>query len=286
MQFSWKRDSKTLLMVIIASVIMAVNINTFVQTGGLYPGGVTGLTLLIQRFCKSFLDIHLPFAAVNFLLNLIPVYIGFRYIGKKFTMYSCLVIVLTGLLVGILPNYVITQDILLITIFGGIFNGIAVSLCLRSDTTSGGTDFIAIYLAQKKGIDSWNIVLGFNIAQLAIAGWLFGWDKALYSIIFQYASTQVIQMMYKRFQKKTLFIVTCKAQEVCDVIYDKTHHGATILLGVGAFEHQRRSVVYSVVSADESKRVVRAVRGVDPDAFVNTFKTDEIKGLFYQRPTE
>lgn len=286
MRFSWKQDGKTFIMVIIASVIMAVNINTFVQTGGLYPGGVTGLTLLIQRFCESFMGIHLPFATVNFLLNLIPVYIGFRYIGKKFTMYSCIVIVLTGLLVGILPNYVITQDILLITIFGGIFNGIAVSLCLRSDTTSGGTDFIAIYLAQKKGIDSWNIVLGFNIAQIAIAGYLFGWDKALYSILFQYTSTQVIQMMYKRFQKKTLFIVTTKPQEVSDVIFSKSHHGATILRGEGSYGHQERNVVYSVVSSDESKRVVRAVRAVDPDAFVNTFKTDEIKGLFYQRPTE
>ena len=119
-----------------------------------------------------------------------------------------------------------------------------------------------------------------------MAGWLFGWDKALYSILFQYASTQVIQMMYKRFQKKTLFIVTTKPQEVCDVIYAKSHHGATILRGEGSFGHQERDVVYSVVSSDESKRVVRAVRGIDPDAFVNTFKTDEIKGLFYQRPTE
>ena len=286
MHFSWKQDSKTLIMVVIASVIMAVNINTFVQTGGLYPGGVTGLTLLIQRFSQGFLGVHLPFAAVNFLLNLIPVYIGFRYIGKKFTMYSCIVIVLTGLLVDIVPNYIITQDVLLIAIFGGIFNGIAVSLCLRSDTTTGGTDFIAIYFSQKKGIDTWNFVLAFNIAQLAVAGWLFGWDKALYSILFQYASTQVIQMMYKRFQKKTLFIVTTKPQEVCDVIYAKSHHGATILRGEGSFGHQERDVVYSVVSSDESKRVVRAVRGIDPDAFVNTFKTDEIKGLFYQRPTE
>jgi uncharacterized membrane-anchored protein YitT (DUF2179 family) len=286
MQFSWKRDSKILLMVVIASVIMSVNINTFVQTGGLYPGGVTGLTLLIQRFSEAFLGVHLSFALVNFLLNLVPVYIGFKYIGKKFTLYSCVMIVLTGFLTDLLPTYVITQDILLITVFGGIFSGIAVSLCLRSDTTSGGTDFIAIYLSQKKGIDAWNLVLAFNVIQLVIAGWLFGWDKALYSIIFQYASTQVIQMMYKRFQKKTLFIVTTKPQEVSDVIFAKSHHGATILRGEGSFAHQERNIVYSVVSSDESKRVVRAVRNVDPEAFVNTFKTDEIKGLFYQRPTE
>ena len=286
MHFSWKQDCRTILMVVIASVVMAVNINTFVMTGGLYPGGVTGLTLLIQRFSESSFGVHLPFAVVNILLNLIPIYIGFRYIGKKFTMYSCLMIGLTAFLIDVIPDHIVTEDILLISIFGGIINGIAVSLCLRSDTTAGGTDFIAIFLSQKKGIDAWNIILGFNIAQLAVAGLLFGWDKALYSIIFQYTSTQIIQMLYTRFQKKTLFIVTTKPQEVSSIIFEKSHHGATLLRGEGSYEGQERYIVYSVVSSDESKRVVRAVRSVDPEAFVNTFKTDEIKGLFYQRPTE
>ena len=286
MHFSWKQDFRTIIMVVIASVIMAVNINTFVMTGGLYPGGVTGLTLLIQRFGESSFGVHLPFAVVNILLNLIPIYIGFRYIGKKFTMYSCLMIGLTAFLIDVIPGHIVTEDILLISIFGGIINGIAVSLCLRSDTTAGGTDFIAIFLSQKKGIDAWNIILGFNIAQLAVAGLLFGWDKALYSIIFQYTSTQIIQMLYTRFQKKTLFIVTTKPQEVSSIIFKKSHHGATLLRGEGSYEGQERYIVYSVVSSDESKRVVRAVRSVDPQAFVNTFKTDELKGFFYQRPTE
>ena len=286
MHFSWKQDCRTILMVVIASVVMAVNINTFVMTGGLYPGGVTGLTLLIQRFSESSFGVHLPFAVVNILLNLIPIYIGFRYIGKKFTMYSCLMIGLTAFLIDVIPGHIVTEDILLISIFGGIINGIAVSLCLRSDTTAGGTDFIAIFLSQKKGIDAWNIILGFNIAQLAVAGLLFGWDKALYSIIFQYTSTQIIQMLYTRFQKKTLFIVTTKPQEVSGIIFEKSHHGATLLRGEGSYEGQERYIVYSVVSSDESKRVVRAVRSVDPQAFVNTFKTDELKGFFYQRPTE
>ena len=127
MHFSWKQDCRTILMVVIASVVMAVNINTFVMTGGLYPGGVTGLTLLIQRFGESFFGVHLPFALVNILLNLIPIYIGFRYIGKKFTMYSCLMIGLTAFLIDVIPGHIVTEDILLISIFGGIINGIAVT---------------------------------------------------------------------------------------------------------------------------------------------------------------
>lgn len=285
MLFSWKNDSKTVIVVCLASLLMALNINTFVQTGGLYPGGATGLTILIQRLSERFLDIHLSFAVVNFLLNMIPIYIGFRYIGKKFTLYSCLMIVLTGLLTDLLPSYIITYDTLLISIFGGIINGFSISLCLRMDTTSGGTDFIAIYLSQRKGIDAWNIVLYFNVVLLTVAGLSFGWDKALYSIIFQYTTTQVVHMLYKRYQKKTLFIVTDNPHKVCEVIYATSRHGATILKGEGSFHHNERSLVYSVVSSDESKKVVHAVREVDPHSFINTVKTQELAGLFYQRPT-
>jgi len=286
MRFNWKSDIKIITAVTLASVLMAVNINTFVQTGGLYPGGVTGLTILIQRLSESFLGLHLSFAAINFLLNMIPAYIGFRFIGKKFTLYSCLMIVLTGILTDVIPAYIITYDILLISIFGGILNGFAISLCLIMDTTSGGTDFIAIYLSRKKGIDAWNIVLYFNVLLLLIAGFIYGWDKALYSIFFQYTSTQVVHLLYKRYQKKTLFIVTDQPKAVCDVIYAISMHGATILKGEGSFEHRERNIVYSVVSSDESKKVIHAVRETDPHAFINSFKTEELAGVFYQRPTE
>ena len=286
MTFSLKNDFKIILAVCVASVLMALNINTFVQTGGLYPGGATGLTILIQRLSEKFLNIHLSFAVVNFLLNMIPIYIGFRYIGKRFTLYSCLMIVLTGILTDIIPSYIITYDILLISIFGGIINGFAISLCLRMDTTSGGTDFIAIYLSRKKGIDSWNIILYFNVVLLLVAGFSFGWDKALYSIFFQYTTTQVLHILYTRYQKKTLFIVTDNPKGVCDVIYATSRHGATILKGEGSFHLNERSLVYSVVSSDESKKVVNAIREVDPHSFINTVKTQELAGLFYQRPPQ
>ena len=71
------------------------------------------------------------------------------------------------------------------------------SLCLFGNATTGGTDFIAIFLSERKGMDAWNIVLGLNVLILGAAGYLFGWDKALYSIIYQYASTQVLHTLYK-----------------------------------------------------------------------------------------
>jgi uncharacterized membrane-anchored protein YitT (DUF2179 family) len=281
-----KESIKKILVICFASFLMALNIKSFVRTGGLYPGGATGLALLIQRAADMFLHITIPYTIVNILLNAIPVYIGFRFIGKKFTMYSCLMIVLTSVLTDIIPGYAITYDTLLISIFGGLINGFVIGLCLHMNATTGGTDFIAIYLSEKKEIDSWNVVLGINVVILAVAGVLFGWDKALYSIIFQYTSTQVVHILYRKYQHETLFIVTNKATEVYEVISKMSNHGATIMEGEGSYEHQERKIVYSVVSSAQSKSIIREVKKADPHAFVNAIKTEQIAGRFYQKPNE
>ena len=229
MKFDPKKDVKRILVIIVASFVMALNIKTFVRTGGLYPGGATGLTILIQNIGIQLFNVELPYTIVNLLLNAFPVYIGFRFIGKKFTLFSLLTIVLTSTLTDILPYHPLTYDTLLISIFGGIINGAAISMVLSVDATTGGTDFIGIYLSQKKGVDSWNMVLAINAFIIGVAGLLFGWDKALYSIIYQYVSTQVLQTLYQKFQKTTLFIVTHKPQLICQIIKEVTHHGATIM---------------------------------------------------------
>lgn len=277
---------RRILVICLAATIMATNINTFVNTGGLYPGGATGLTVLIQRVAEMLWGIALPYTIINLLLNAFPIYIGFRFIGKKFTLYSCVMIVLTSVMTDILPSYVVTYDTLLISIFGGLINGLAISLVLSVDATSGGTDFISIYLSEKKGMDTWNIILGMNVVIIGTAGMLFGWDKALYSIIFQYCSTQVLHALYKRYQKETLFIVTNKPKAVCDVIDKLTRHGATVLEGEGSYEHCERNVVYSVVSRAENKQVINAVKEVDPAAFVNSIHSEGISGHFYQQPND
>lgn len=286
MDFDLKKDTKRLLVICLAAVVMAGNIKTFVRAGDLFPGGATGLTILIQRVFEMFFDVKLPYSLVNILLNALPIYIGFRYIGKKFTLYSCVMIFLTGFLTDIMPSYVVTYDTLLISIFGGMINGFAISVCLLMNATTGGTDFLAIYFSDKKGVDSFNLILGLNIVILSVAGFLFGWDKALYSIIFQFASTQVLHVLYKKYQKKTLFIVTNRPKEVCQIITETTHHGATILDGEGFYEGKERSVVYSVVSSAECKTVIQSVKAVDPQAFINAVRTEELTGRFYQKPAD
>ncbi len=275
-----------LAVVLIAAVIMALNIKILVKTGGLYPGGATGLTILIQGVFSKFLNMQIPYTLVNVLLNSIPVYIGFRYIGKKFTGYSLIMIFVSSILVDLIPPFVLTNDILLISIFGGIINGVAIALCLSVDATSGGTDFISIFLSQKSGRDSFNIILIFNVVILLLAGLLFGWDKALYSIIFQYASTQMLHLLYRNYQQVTLFVVTTKPEEVSGMIYKMSRHGATIMDGRGSYLGQKKYVVYSVIDAPDARNIEKKVHALDDQAFVNCITTREIRGNFYFRPKD
>ena len=286
MKQTLKKHAMRVITIVISAFIMALNIKTFVRTGNMIPGGATGLTLLVQRAFEHFFQLEIPYTLLNLSINAVPIYIGFRYIGKKFTMYSCLMIFLTSIFTDLIPSHVVTYDILLISIFGGIINGFAISQCLRVDATTGGTDFISIYLSQKRGTDSFNIVLLINIVIVTLGGILFGWDIALYSIIFQYVSSQVLHVLYKQYQQQTLFIVTDHAAAVCEAISNVSNHGATIMKGEGSYQGHERSVVYSVISTHESQRVISAIKKVDEKAFINSIKTERVRGHFYQKPKD
>lgn len=268
---------------VLAAVIIAVNIKTFVRAGGLYPGGFSGLTLLLQGIFEKFLNVEVPYTVINLLLNAIPVAIGLKFIGKRFTFSSCCVIVLSSVLTDVIPVQPITYDTLLVSIFGGLINGLAVSLCLIGNTSSGGTDFIAIFFSEKYDRDIWNYIFCANAVMLLAAGILFGWERALYSIIFQFTSTQVVQMLHQRYKKHTLFIITHKPDEVYREISHFTRHSATRFQGYGCYTGEGTSLLYSVVSRDEAKALVRKVHEIDPQAFVNIIKTDYINGRFYHK---
>ncbi len=279
-----KSDLQRVMLVLLGALVMALNIKIFVRAGDMFPGGFTGLTLLIQRTAARYFQIALPYTLINLLLNAFPAAISFKYIGKRFTLYSGLMIVATSVLTDLLPSLEVTSDPLLISVFGGIINGCAISLCLSASATSGGTDFIAIYFSEKKGIDTWNYVLAGNVAMLVVAGLLFGWEKSLYSIIFQFVSTQVLHALYKRYQKQTLLIITDHPDEVYRIIRDNTHHDATHFMGIGCYEGKEKHMLYSVISAEETSRTIEGIREVDPKAFINCIGTEHITGRFYSSP--
>lgn len=286
-QSQWRETAFRLLGVLAASVLIALNLKSFVQAGDLFPGGFTGLTRLIQRCALEFWGITLPFAPINLMFNAVPAFVSYKLVGKRFTFYSCLVIAVSSVMTDLLPVINITEDILLISVFGGMLSGFAGGVALKARVTCGGTDFIAIPLAERKNVDAWNYILCGNVVMLAVAGMLFGWDKALYSIIFQFTSTQVVRMMDPENKRATLFIVTGRetAGGVCAQIQD-TRHTATLIEGVGLYNGAPCVMIYSVVSYNQIRSLTRKVRQVDPKAFVNVLRTDKLMGNFYRSPRD
>ncbi len=270
----------------LASAAIAFNLKSFVNAGGLFPGGFSGLAILMQQITEKFFDLSIPYSAIYLPVNLIPAYIGFKYIGKKFTIYSFYLVFLSSFLTDAFPAFTITYDILLIAIFGGLISGAAVSLALVSGASGGGTDFIAIYFSEKKGVDVWNYILLGNVVILTTAGILFGFDKALYSIIFQFTSTQVLGTLFKRYQQDTLLIITDQPMAVYGKIRELTNHDATLIEGSGCYEGAERHILYSVIGREQVDKVIGAIKEIDEHAFINVIKTEQINGRFYRTPTK
>lgn len=281
---SIKKETLKVTIMIIASTIIALNINSFVHFGQIVPGGFTGITILLQRLLLTFFNLQVPFSIIYLPLNLLPAAICYKFVGKRFAIYSVISIFLTSVIVDFLPYFVVTKEALLSGIFGGMINGIGVSLCLLAGASTGGTDFISILMSKKYGKDMFNYILFGNAIVLIISGSIYSWDNVMYSIIYQFITTQVLHTLYRRYEKLTLFIVTDKPEKVYEQIKSCTNHGATLFKGLGFYHKKERSMVYSVVSSDELYLVIRKINEVDKEAFIDVLRSERIVGRFNDRP--
>ena len=123
-----------------------------------------------------------------------------------------------------------------------------------------------------------------NVVILSIAGLMFGWSKALYSIIYQFCVTQTLHTLFNRYSTHTLIIITNMPEAVYNCIYRLTNHAATLYKGTGLYDNEKRSTIYSVVSSEEVDYVVKRIKEIDEHAFVNVVKTEQLLGSFYRHP--
>ena len=265
---------------------MAINMNTFVEQGNLVPGGFSGLSKLIQRVGLKYYDVKISFTLLNVIFNAVPAVFAYRLVGKKFTVFSCLSLLVVSVLVDELPVIPITGDILLISVFGGILNGLGLSLILNNNASSGGTDFIAMSLSNKYKVSTFNYMLLFSAVIILISGRLFGMDKALYSIIFQFCSTQVINTFYKKYKKKTLLIVTDNPAAISADLLELTNHSSTILKGFGSYTAHKKYLIYTVLSDSDVRKMKKQIHQQYPDTFVNVINSSDVVGNFYIQPFE
>ena len=280
------RNIVNIIFILLGSFILAINMNTFVEQGKLVPGGFSGLSKLIQRVGLNFYDVKISFTLLNVIFNAIPAVFAYRLVGKKFTVFSCLSLLVVSVLVDELPVIPITGDILLISVFGGILNGLGLSLILNNNASSGGTDFIAMSLSNKYKVSTFNYMLLFSAVIILISGRLFGMDKALYSIIFQFCNTQVINTFYKKYKKKTLLIVTDNPAAISADLLELTNHSSTILKGFGSYTAHKKDLIYTVLSDSDVRKMKKQIHQQYPDTFVNVINSSDVVGNFYIQPFE
>lgn len=281
-----KKNIKTTIVIIFSALLSAITINVFVYSGGFFPGGFSGISVLINRSMIQYTGIDIPYGLLYVLMNIFPTILVYKYVGKRFTTFSILQYGLVSLFTLILPVVKLDYDIILITIFGGIFSGISVVLSLMQNASGGGTDFIAIYASNRYRKPIFNYILYGNMVILSVAGLLFGWEKALYSIIYQYVSTQVIESRYQRYKYSTLHMITNHPEEVSQAIFKNTRHGITKLKAEGMYSKSEKTMLYMVVNAFEVDDVVSAAKEADPKIFITISKADKIVGNYYLKPME
>lgn len=277
---------KSFVLVVISALLGAMAIKIFIENGNLFPGGFAGISVLIQRLTARYFEIYIPFGVLYLLLNVYPTILVYHFVGKWFTRYSVLQIALVSLFVEIIPVIKITDDILLIAVFGGIFSGVAASLSLMANASGGGSDFIALFISHKTNTESWNYILAGNAVLLSIAGILFSWEIALYSIIFQYVSTVIVSNMYQRYKLMSIRMFTNKPDELTEAILNKTRHGITKIWGEGGYSKKEVCMLYMVVNTYEVNQVVEIAQYVDRKVFIDISKTDKVIGNYYRIPLD
>ena len=281
-----KKDIKKLVLIVVSAFIYALNVKVLVESANLYPGGCSGVSLLLVRIFKDYLNINLSFGVIYTLLNGITAIVVYKYIGKKFMFFSILHFVLTGIFSSFIPSFNLTDDILLATVFGGIINGFAISIALKNNASSGGTDFISIFLSTKYNIVAWDYIMAFNAIILIIAGLLYGFETSLYSIIFQFCSTQIIKVLHDRFKHKQLIIITEKRDEVSSAVLKHVRHGITSIDSTGMYKNHPNNVLLITCGAFQVSEIIKYITTVDPHAFINVINVEKISGNYYQLPLE
>ena len=280
-----KRDLISFACVFCSSLIMAATTKTFVRPAHLLSGGFMGIALLVDMIADLF-GKSIPTAFTLVVLNVPVALICAKKISKRFVFFSLLQVFLTSFLLQIIPNYPLFDEQVLNVVFGGYIWGMSIVLALKAGASSGGTDFIALYFANKNGREIWMQVFAFNAMILCVFGVIFGFDKAGYSILFQFISTKTISTFHTRYKRVMLHIYTVKKDEVETRYLEKFHHGITALDGYGGYSHHPVSYLTAIVSSYEVGDVLEALKETDPKIIVSVTKVENFIGRFYNKPLD
>ena len=275
----------TIFSVIISALLQTYVIQAFIRPAGLLSSGFTGVAILIERVTA--LHGYSFSTSLGMLVLNIPVAIlCSRSISMRFTFYSMIQVFLASIFLKIFHFQPLFDDVLLDVVFGGFLYGLAIAIALRGNASTGGTDFIALYVSNKTGKSIWEQVFAGNVVLLCIFGYLFGWIYAGYSILFQFVSTKAIAAFHHRYERVTLQVTTTKADEIIREYVKQYRHGISYVNAVGGYSKQKMYLLHTVVSSYEVNDIVHLMRDADPHVIVNMIKTEDFYGGFYRAPLE
>lgn len=279
------RYAFSLIMVLISAFLQAYVILAFIRPTNLLSSGFTGVAILIDKIANLYggsIDTSLAIICLNVPIALIC----YKRISPKFTFFSCIQFFATSLFLKILHFDPLFDDLLLNIAFGGFAYGIGCVAALKGNASTGGTDFIALYVSNRINRSIWEYVFVFNTFILCIFGAMFGWQYAGYSIIFQFISTKTISTFHHRYDRVTLQIVTSNPEEVVDAYVEHYRHGISVLPGYGGYSRKQIFLLNTVVSSYEVRDIVDLLKDVDRKIIVNVFKTENFFGGFYSKPID
>jgi uncharacterized membrane-anchored protein YitT (DUF2179 family) len=258
----------------VGSLIAAVGLEIFLVQNNIIDGGIVGISII-----ASYLS-SIPLGLFTFVLNLPFLFIGYKQIGKSFVISSLFSITVFSVCVSMLHSIpVLTNDVLLATVFGGIIMGVGVGLILRNGGSLDGTEIVAIILNKRTMLSVGQIVMILNVFIFSAAALVLGWDRALYSMLAYFVAHKAIDIVIEGFDEaKAVIIVSDNGEEIAEAITARLGRGVTYLEGRGGFSKDQKTVLYSVVTRLEISKLRSIISDKDENAFVTINDVSDVMG--------
>lgn len=278
-----KQHMEKISVAVINGILQAVALNMFWRPGHIYASGITGIGQIIVTLTENGSGVELPMSVVLYALN-IPLFIlAWFKISKKFTVFTMISVFMTSLFIQIIPVTELSKDPIICAIFGGAVCGLGVGLALRSGLSSGGLDIISVTIRKMTGrnVGSLNILI--NAGIILTSGFLFGWPYAFYSAFSIFVNGKVVDVVFTKQKKMEIMIITTKPDAVVEQVQRRIRRGITILNNAeGAFNHEKQTILITIITRDQIPLLQMAMRDSDPKAFVSISDNVKIMGNFYE----
>lgn len=262
------------LLITLGALLMAVGLEIFLVPNHVIDGGIVGISIILSYLTKWNLGLFI------FFLNIPFFFIGYKQIGKTFalsTLYGIIILSIGTALLHPVPAF--TQDILLASVFGGIVLGMGVGLVIRYGGSLDGTEILAILFNKKLPFSVGEIIMFFNLFILGSAGFVFSWDRAMYSLIAYFVAFKTIDITITGLdESKSVWIISDKARQIGDAIMNRLGRGVTYLHGEGAYSGDDKQVIFCVINRLEEAKLKEIVTENDETAFLAVADIAEVRG--------